>query len=98
MSEFSYIAFNIDLAKIPEDATTEFTRKNGDIGCNVNLKISKMRSPDQWGNTHAVTLNPKYTPGEPKPPTVYVGNGKEYTFKSPNNHSNNQSDDEGEPF
>lgn len=76
------INISIDVNKIPKDRI--FVGKNGKY---LNLTITELREPDQYGNTHTVYLYNKESKQK-----NYVGKGKELIFDKTKNNESFQND------
>jgi len=74
------IVASICASDIPKDAIT-ISEKNGKKY--FSIVIDERKQPDNYGNTHSVTLNQTKEQRDAKTPKVYVGNGKEYNFNKP---------------
>ena len=48
----------------------------------LNIVVDERKSPDNYGNTHSVTISQSKEEREAKTPKVYVGNGKEFLFNN----------------
>lgn len=92
--EVLYGSINID--QVPEEAMRVFPRKDGTEGMSFNFKISPMKQPDNYGNTHTVTLYMgKQHKGEP---SVYIGKAKRYTYDNQRSNYGHHHDDNDQPF
>ncbi len=69
----SFVTLSIDYGKIkPEHLKKEKY---------LNLVLNKMDKPDNFGNTHSVTLSQTAEERAAKAPKVYFGNAKVYEDK-----------------
>lgn len=50
------IIAELRLDMIPDEAIKEF-RCRGGIGSSINVKIQKMKRPDQWGNEYFIAID-----------------------------------------
>lgn len=50
------IIAELRLDMIPDEAIKEFRCKGG-IGSSINVKIQKMKRPDQWGNEYFIAID-----------------------------------------
>lgn len=57
----------------------------------LNLVMTKMQQPDQYGNTHTVYLSQSKEQREQKAPKKYIGKAKEATQNTSNQSSSNNS-------
>lgn len=71
------IVASICATDIPKDAIT-VSEKNGKKY--FSIVIDEKKQPDNYGNTHAVSINQSKEQRDAKAPKVYVGNGKEFVF------------------
>lgn len=86
------ISISIEMNKVPESAKTE---KNGKVY--LNLTVDKRKEPDNYGNTHSVSIRQTKEEREGKKPKVYVGSGKEFIFNN-NGNTNSGSNNKYVPF
>lgn len=70
------IVASICVDDIPKDAITKHT--NGKRY--FSIVIDEKKQADNYGNTHAVSINQTKEQREAKDKKVYIGNGKEYNF------------------
>ena len=70
------IVASICVDDIPKEAITKHT--NGKRY--MSIVIDEKKQADNYGNTHAVTMNQTKEQREAKEPKTYIGNGKEYLF------------------
>lgn len=85
------INISICLSDIPEDKRQK--ARNGKWY--ANFTIDERKEPDQYGNTHSVSIQQSKEERSEKLPKTYVGNGKEYVFeRRENEHTQvpNESD------
>ena len=69
---------NICLSNLPKSAM--ITGRDGKIY--INLTISKMKERDAYGNSDTIFVSKTKEQREANAPTVYVGKGKTWIFKS----------------
>lgn len=86
------IKINLNLTAIKDNAAKTFKSKDK-TKTYINLQVSELREPDQFGNTHTVFIEQTKEEREAKVPKIYVGNGKEW---KPQSQSKSQENDSGE--
>lgn len=69
------INISINLSKIPKDKIID-----GKKGKYLNITVSELRTPDQYGNTHSVYVS--QSKEERATNKVYLGSGKAVVFNS----------------
>ncbi|RUP37039.1 MAG: hypothetical protein EKK63_15835 [Acinetobacter sp.] len=75
------IKINLNLTAIKDNAAKTFKSKDK-TKTYINLQVSELREPDQYGNTHTVFIEQTKEEREAKAPKIYVGNGKEWNPQS----------------
>ena len=73
------IPVSICLSDIPAEARKK-SDKNGKIY--ATFVIDQRKEPDQFGNTHSVSLSQTKEQRENKEKKVFVGSGKDYKFNN----------------
>lgn len=90
------IVVSICLSDIPKEAITT-SQSNGKKY--ASFVIDERKEPDQFKNTHSVSMSQTKEQREAKEKKVYVGNGKEYSFNKPTSKPDyEQLPDEPLPF
>ena len=69
------IVANICISDIP---ATKRRESNGKVY--ISVVIDERRSPDNYGNTHSVSVSQSKEEREKREKKIYVGSGKEYRF------------------
>ena len=87
------ISISIDLMKIPKELIKLATTKDGKKAAFITLSVGERKQVDQFNNTHYVSI---YTTKEQKkefPNTIYIGNGKQFTYDQPQTSKQSITDD-----
>lgn len=92
------INVKIDVNKI--DKSRLFT---GEKGTYLNIVVSELQQPDQYGNTHSIYMQQTKEEREARQPKIYLGNGRALNFDStqpaaPSQPPAQGNDDDSLPF
>ena len=79
----------------------------GEKGTYLNVVVSELQQPDQYGNTHSVYMQQTKEERDAKEQKIYLGNGKALNFDSgqpqpsqaaPQSNESDNSDSSSLPF